>query len=169
MDNFYQHGLPQPFHISVGAVLFTDTFEICTHHFIASEVPEQYRFLLGGLPHAYYLMRESLEGDESLQTGVKRGIYEEFGATGRVEKYLGSLTSEITGPNETFQKLTIYHAVHVESLGERPAIDGESKSLMEWYPAHDLLELYEKQARNTDRPELNETEIIKRFINAYGL
>ena len=29
--------------------------------------------------------------------------------------------------------------------------------------------MYEKQAAMTDRPELNETEIIRRFMTAYGL
>ena len=107
MDKFYQHSLPQPFHISAGAVLFNDRMEICTHHFVADKVPENIRFLMGGLAEGYHLMRESLEGDESLQTGVHRGLYEEFGATGTIEKYLGSLTCTVVTPQRSFEKLTI--------------------------------------------------------------
>ncbi len=168
-STFYQHSLPQPFHISAGAVLFNDQMEICTHHFFASTVPEHLRFLMGGLVEGYHLMRESLEGDESLQTAVHRGIYEEFGATGIIEKYLGSQLCTITTPTSEFEKVTVYHAVRLLELCPRPDIDIESRSQMEWYKAGELLSLYEKQASMTDRPELDEAEIIKRFITAYGL
>ncbi len=168
-NNFYQHGLPQPFHISAGALLFNDQTEICTHHFYATEVSANLLFLLGGLSEGYHLMRESLEGDESLQTAVHRGLYEEFGATGTIEKYLGSQVCMVTTPERQFEKLTVYHAVRLIELGDRPDIDAESRSKMEWYSAVDLLSMYEKQAAMTDRPELNETEIIRRFMTAYGL
>src|SRR3990167_4272461 len=40
MNNFYQHSLPQPYHISVGGVLFNDNHEICVHHFFKKDIPE---------------------------------------------------------------------------------------------------------------------------------
>jgi len=169
MSKFYQHTLPQAFHLSVGAVLFNDKMEICTHHFIEKYHPKELKYLLGGLDDAYHLVRESLEGDESLQSAVLRGVYEEFGAKGVVEKYLGPLTCTVKTPTKAFQKLTLYHSVRLTELGERPDIDEESHSEMEWYAPKELLDLYKKQATLTDREELNEVEVIRRFIEAYEI
>lgn len=168
MDKFYQHSLPQPFHLSVGAVLFNEQGKICVHHFFAEKIPEHQRFAAGGLPEFYYLMRESLEGDESLQTAVHRGLKEEFGAEGTIEKYLGSTVYEIVTPMKKFEKTTVYHAVRLKELGPREIYDEESETVMEWHEPRELLALFREQAQKTDRPELNETSIIERFIAIYG-
>ncbi len=166
---FYQHGLPQPYHVSVGAVVFNDDFKICTHHFTTEQVPKQLRHLCGGLSDVYHLMRESLEDGEVLEAAVRRGIQEECGATGEIEKYLGSLVCTVTAPKSTFEKTTLYHAVRLHELGERLIDDVESTSMLEWYSPFELLALYEQQAKATNRAELHEAEIIRRFIAAYNL
>src|SRR3990167_8504982 len=79
MNNFYQHSLPQPYHISVGGVLFNDNHEICVHHFFKKDIPEAVHFLMDFQDDIYHLMRESLEGNEPLQDAVVRGMKEEFG------------------------------------------------------------------------------------------
>lgn len=165
---FYQHGLPQPFHVAVGAVLFNDDLEICVHHLFVSKMPERLRFLSGGLDEYYHLMRESLEGNEPLHDAVHRGLYEEFGAKGNIERYLGSVECRVTTPKHQFQKTTIYHAVRLIELGERPDIDEESRSKMEWHAPEALLEMFRRQATLTDRPELDELAVVERFIAIYG-
>jgi hypothetical protein len=170
MENkFYQHGLPQPFHISVGAVLFDEEFKVCVHHFTTKDLPPNVQFHSGGLPDFYHLMRESLEGNEPLHDAVHRGIYEEYGATGIIERYLGAMECQVQTPTTTFQKITLYHAVRLKELGERPHIDEESVSKMELHTAPELLEIYRAQAEKTDRPELQEGEIIQRFMHAYNI
>jgi len=52
------------------------------------------------LDEVYHLMRESLEGNESIHDAVLRGVQEEFGATGIVDKYLGSKIDMITSPTK---------------------------------------------------------------------
>ncbi len=169
-SKFYQHGLPQSFHISVGGVLFNEDNEICIHHFDTNKLPENLKFLAGGLDEYYHLMRESLEGNEPLHDAVLRGVQEEFGAEGTVDKYLGSKLDIITGPNQNpFEKLTIYHAIRLTKLGERPDIDVENKTVMEWHSPQDALEMYKTQASKTSRPELDESVIVERFIEAYNL
>jgi len=170
-SKFYQYGLPQPYHISVGAVVFNDQYEICLHHFFKDKVPERLHFLSDGLDEIWHLVRESLEGDESLQAAVLRGVQEEFGITGRVEKYLGAKIDVITGPQKIhpFEKLTVYHAVRAIEYGERPDIDEESRTVMEWHSPAQAREIYRQQASLTTRPELDETIIIDRFIEAYQL
>jgi hypothetical protein len=44
-NKFYQYGLPQPFHVSIGAVVFNEQYEICLHHFYKKDTPEKLRFL----------------------------------------------------------------------------------------------------------------------------
>ncbi|MCA9367067.1 NUDIX hydrolase [Candidatus Kaiserbacteria bacterium] len=169
-DKFYQYSLPQPYHISVGAVVFNDKYEICLHHFEKKNVPEHLQFLGDYLDDVWHLVRESLEGDESLQTAVLRGVQEELGIEGRVEKYLGSKIDIITSPyREPFEKMTPYHAVRAVSVGERPNIDAENKTIIEWHSPQAALEIYREQAKKTTRPELDEAIIIARFIDAYGL
>lgn len=169
-NKFYQHSLPQPFHISVGAVLFNEKHEICLHHFEKRNVPEKLHFLGDYLDDVWHLVRESLEGNEPLHDAVLRGVHEEFGAKGIVDKYLGSKIDIIISPTKApFEKLTVYHAVKLESLGERPDIDAESRTKMEWHSPQSALKIYKNQSSQTNRPELDESVIIQRFIEAYDL
>ena len=170
MSKFYQHTLPQPYHLSVGGVLFNDKYEICIHHFYKKDFPEHLHFLADYQDEIWHLMRESIEGNEPLQDAVLRGMKEEFGADGVVDKFLGAKIDIITVPNqESFEKLTVYHSVRLTGLGDRPNIDVESSSEMEWYTPESALEIYRIQATKTNRPELNEAVIIERFMNAYGI
>ncbi len=169
MNRFYKYDLPdKPFHISVGAVLFDDNHRICLHHFYKNHVPAKLHFLIDFMDECYHLMRESLEGNEPLQDAVLRGIREEFGATGVVERYLGAKIDEIQQPDgQTFEKLTIYHAVRLTGFKERVVSDVESQTKMEWCSPAEALAIYDAQCRVTQRPELDERIIIQRFIDLY--
>ncbi len=170
MDRFYQHSDTQHFHISVGAVVFNEKSEICVHHIKLEQVPESSKFLCDYLSDVWYLMRESLEDGETLSAAVHRGCKEEFGAEVSIEKYLGAKIDAIITPNQpSFEKLTIYHAVRLNGLGERTDIEGERDTIMEWYTASELLALLNTQCAKTKRPELDERIIIERFMKAYEL
>lgn len=171
MSKFYKYELPEkPFHISVGAVVFNDQYEICLHHFYKKNIPEHLHFLADHMDECYHLMRESLEGNEPLHDAVLRGVEEEFGATGTVEKYLGSKIDTILQPDgQTFEKTTIYHAVRLDELGERLSTDVESQTKMEWLAPAVALTIYDQQCQTTKRPELDERVIIERFMAAYNL
>ena len=94
MRSKYQNQEGQPFHISVGAILVNQEGEICVHAVQKRDVRQDVREAMDsvGIDTAYYLMRESLEDGETLEEAVLRGIYEEFGATGTVTKYLGAIS-----------------------------------------------------------------------------
>lgn len=162
MSNFYKYSLPEkPFHISVGAVLFNEKNEICRHHFFKKDMPQQVHFLADYMDEGYMLMRETLEGNEPLQTAVLRGIKEEFGAFGIVEKYLGAKMDVILEPDEkTFEKLTIYHAVRLEKTGEPMPGDVENNSKLEGHSPEDTRKIYSKKTSQSKRPEPDERIII---------
>lgn len=169
MEKFYQHTFPQPFHLSVGAVLFNEKKEVCVHHFHTEKIPETLQFLAGGLDEFYLLMRESVEGDESLQQAVHRGLLEEFGAVGSIDRYLGALTCDVRSNERIFEKTTLYHAVELQELRERALVDEESETDMEWHSPRDVLSLFRSQGSRTERKELDESLIIERFIATYGV
>jgi hypothetical protein len=170
MGALYQSGDDKPYHVSVGAVLFNDKFEVCVHRCTQSMVPDRYKWLTDGLDIMYTLMRESLENDEPLEAAVHRGLAEEFGAIGEIEKYLGARIANVTTPNGFgFEKTTLYHAVRLCELGERDPEDEEGFSELVWVPVVELLGLMKEQATKTNRSELNEVEVIERFMASYDI
>lgn len=68
---FFQAKNEQPYHLSIGAVLFNEDGRVACHHF-----PE-----ILGQKDIYILMRESVEDEETPLETLQRGLEEEFGAT----------------------------------------------------------------------------------------
>ncbi len=166
MDNLYSYSRRNPYHVSVGAVLFNNRGEVCVHRYLSTDFPNDVKHLSGGLDEVYILMRETLHDGESMSEAVLRGIEEEFGAKGVVEKYLGALISNVDdGDDLIFEKTTLYHSVRLQRVGlKRDETEIENRSKLLWLAPSDLLSIMEKQVSLTTREELNETEIIRRFI-----
>lgn len=162
MKKLFQHSETNHFHISVGALLVKDG-KVLVHRVPREKMPEKYHHLLGGLEQVYMLMRESLENDESLEGAVLRGIKEEFGAVGAIQRYLGSIQAKLHDAGG-FEKTTLYFEVLCTSLGERPSDDEESFTLLEWHDPKELLELMRSQVKHTDRADLDETKILETYL-----
>lgn len=163
MTSIYQHTIENPFHISVGAVLVNEKGEICVHTFPTSELSEDIRSAVKA-ERVYILMRESVEDGETLSETVTRGLQEEFGATGTVKRYLGSLRGRALSSKGfgTFQKTTLYFLVELEKMGERPA-DEESHSELQWIEPQELIEKMQAQ-RSNSRDDMDESEILENYL-----
>lgn len=161
MTSIYQHTVENPFHISVGAVLVNERGEICVHTFPVSELPEDIQSALT-VDRLHILMRESVEEGETLSEAVLRGLQEEFGATGTVTRYLGSLRGQASSPKGVFQKTTLYFLVELGAMGERP-LDEESSSELQWIESSLLIEKMRAQKSN-QRDDMDESEIIENYI-----
>jgi ADP-ribose pyrophosphatase YjhB (NUDIX family) len=169
MKPLYQHHEGQPFHISVGAVLVNDEAKICVHKNTTDSMPTKWHHILGGLTETYVLMRETVEGGETLEEAVRRGLKEEFGAEAKVTKYLGSIQAMIVNKDSTeWEKTTLYFAAQLTHLGERSATDDDSHSTLEWIEPKVLIEKMAAQGMNTVRQDLNESKIIKAYLE-YGI
>ena len=163
--NLFQHHADSPFHISVGAVLVNNEGKILTHYRTVKTTPAQYLNTLGGLEDAYTLMRETIENGESIEGAVLRGLREEFGAEGTIEKYLGSIRiPQLHAKTRTFEKTTLYFQVTFTKQNERPTDDGESHTELIWETPEFLIERMREQGRTANREDLDESEIIEAYV-----
>lgn len=153
---FFQFHQTQPYHLSIGAVLFDQQGRIACHHF--NEI--------FGHQDIYILMRESMEDDETPLMTLHRGLKEEFGATAKPIAFLGCLSGHLPYSNP-FNKTTLYVACQVLNFDpeSRDLHDPESSSTIEWIDPYQLIDLMQKQGtRFQQRVDADESEIIKRAL-----
>lgn len=153
---FFQASLMQPYHLSVGAVLFDHNGHVACHHF---------KEILG-YKDIYILMRESIENDETLLMTLDRGLQEEFGATAKPIAFLGSLSGFLKDPKLPFDKTTLYIACQLTSWNpaERDPNDPEANSIIEWLEPAELISLMQLQGNRFKRVDADESEMIKRAL-----
>lgn len=154
---FFQANKNQPYHLSVGVVLFNSEGKVACHHF---------KEILGH-KDIYILMRESMEDNETPLITAERGLKEEFGATGTPLAFIGSLAGYLPDSKLSFEKTTLYIAYALTELKEedRDTSDIEASSSIEWFNPDDLILLMQKQgARFNHRIDADESEMIKRAL-----
>jgi hypothetical protein len=154
---FFQASQRQPYHLSIGAVLFDQNGRIACHHFHE----------IFGYKDIYILMRESIEDNEAPLTTLHRGLKEEFGATAQPVAFLGSLSGYLPDPRLSFEKTTLYIACQLIDWNpkDRDLADPEAGSTIEWLEPNTLISLMEQQGvRFQHRADADESEMIKRAI-----
>jgi len=167
MVKTHQQDEDSPFHISVGAVPVGPEGKILVHRRTKENTPEELVGILNDLPEQYVLMHESLENDESLESAVRRGLKEEFGAIGSVSNYIGSLQYMHTWSGRTFEKTILYYEAKITEMGERSADDLEGFSELFWAEPHFLIEKMNLQAEHSKNPRVSEAKIIEAYLK-YG-
>lgn len=154
---FFQASKEQPYHLSIGSVLFNQDGLVACHHF---------KEILGH-KDVYILMRESMENGETPLMTLQRGLMEEFGATGQPIAFLGSLVGHLPDPRLPFEKTTLYVACQLIDWNpaERNADDPESGSIIEWLEPEVLITLMEAQGVIFHhRADADESEMIRRAL-----
>lgn len=168
MSILHQNKPNQPFHVSVGAVVINDKGKIRVHKRVPGTTPPEWLFTLGGLKESYTLMRETVENGEVLEEAVLRGVREEFGIEGEIRKYLGSIQAHlVNGKGMHWEKTTLYYLVAMKEEHERHADDGESHTELVWADADFLMEKMGEQGKATKREDLDESKILRAYLE-YG-
>jgi 8-oxo-dGTP pyrophosphatase MutT (NUDIX family) len=153
---FFQANREQPYHLSVGAVLFDEDGRIACHHF-----PEVF-----GYKDIYILMRESMEDGETPLETLHRGLKEEFGAAAEPIAFLGALTGYLPDPRLPFEKTTLYIACKVQTWNpeERALDDPEAGSQIEWLDPQELIKIMKAQGERFRRVDADESLMVERAL-----
>ncbi len=155
-----------PYHLSVGALVYNTERKYLVHYF-----PE-YKHLTD----FYRLMKETMEEGESPLATLERGLREEFGASGKMKAFLGSKAfedtwfSNINNP-KTVQKTVIYFLVELQNLDEtkRSQEDIEGKTDLRWVTAPELKENMLQKCNEYKIEEFDEVEIVERAESALNI
>jgi hypothetical protein len=153
---FFYVSQQQPYHLSIGAVLFDEAGRIACHHFEN----------VLGYDEIYILMRESMEDGETPLMTLHRGLREEFGATAEPVVFLGCLSGWLCEPHLLFEKTTLYIACQVKTWNpeERDQNDPEAVSTIEWKEPYELIGLMQQQGERFKRVDADESEMIRRAL-----
>lgn len=154
-SGFFNATAKSPAHFSVAAVLINDRHELAMHHWDHCAWGD----------NIYSLMHETLHGHEPLESGVARGLQEEFGAQGKLLAYLGAeaQTFHVAYENRTLRKTTAYFLVDLTSIdpARREEAGPESESDILWLSISEAKAIMREQGqRFPDRPDLDETNAL---------
>lgn len=154
--DFFKAAPSNPYHLSIGAVLFNREGQIACHHFKE----------IFGYKDIYILMRETMEADETPLMTLSRGLKEEFGATAETLAFLGCLSGFLPDLRFSFNKTTLYFACLVTDWHpeNRDPNDPEAISQIEWLEPEKLIVLMQQQGAKFHRVDADESEIIQRAL-----
>jgi ADP-ribose pyrophosphatase YjhB (NUDIX family) len=160
IESFFKSTKESPYHLSVGAVLVDTEGNIACHYFKkfqATNEDQKYNDF-------YILMRETVEAGEGLEEAVLRGIKEEFGATGEIEKFIGTLLTKFPRGNVWVEKATLYFIIRLKEfdINARVLEDCEKDSVIQWQSIDFLISKMEEQRKRFERTDFDESEILKR-------
>ncbi len=117
---------------------------------------------MGEFDNFYLLMRETIEPNETIEYCLSRGLMEEFGATGELQSYIGSITSHFPHKNVEIEKTTLYFLCKATSfdLNKRKADDPEASSQIMWLSKEELIEKMREQGQRLNRQDLDESKVL---------
>lgn len=156
--NLVKHSKENLFHVSIGALITNEKGEVCTHY-IKGPWGD-------GVEDTYILMRETPEQGESFEETVQRGIMEEFGITGEIQRYLGSIQSHFPRWGKEVEKTTLYFHVVCKNVNPdaRSQEDLEYNAETCWVEPHELIRLMDAQQKRYQRTDLCESKIVRAFL-----
>lgn len=152
MKSIFEATKENPYHVSVGAVVLNNDNLVCTLRY------KNFK----GFGEIYTLMRETVENDESLSRALHRGLQEEYGITGNIVRYMGSLVGSFFRDEVLVEKTTLYFLVQMVEIDKSLTTEhviGEGVEI-EWLSVDFLILKMKEQEIKTGWSSLNESQIL---------
>ena len=158
----FQGNFEHPQHISAGAILLNERGEVCCHHLFTKNLKGYWAD--EEIDDFYLLMRETIQHDESLEEALHRGLMEEFGATGELVDYVGSIKSSFKHKGVEVERTTLFFLCKLKTLdaARRSDHDIEGKSVIEWQTPEYLIPRMKEQSVKYGRTDIDESSILER-------
>ncbi len=158
-QNYFQGTTIKPYHLSIGAVVVNKEGKVCCHYFKSVKIPGD----LTALDDFYILMRETPELDETIVETLNRGLMEEFGITGEVITYIGSIQTSFPRKEIRIEKTTLYFLVNPTEIDhtKRKSDDEERESEIQWHDIDFLISKMKEQAPRLHRDDIDESSILE--------
>ncbi len=159
MENYFKGTKTHPYHLSIGAVVVNEENKVCCHYF------KKLKFIKTGesFDDFYILMRETMEMGESIEDTLHRGLMEEFGITGEIITYLGSIKANFPIDEVLIEKTTLYFLVKMKTFKPdlRSSEDIEKESEIQWQTVDFLISKMKGQSLRLNST-LDESAILER-------
>ncbi len=158
MKNYFRATPNNPFHLSIGAIIFNNDYSKVLCHYIKK---------IGHVTDIYVLMRESIEPNETFADALFRGAKEEFGAEIEVLDFAGTILSvdkwfgEIDKETEV-EKTTLYFVCKLINQDNSKRVDdntAESKSKLVWLTPDDLISKQKEQFEKYGVTNIDERKV----------
>jgi hypothetical protein len=163
-ENYFDAKISKPYHLSVGAILINKEREVCCHYFKQ----------LGDFQNVFLLMRETLNPNEKIENGIRRGLKEEFNAEAKLITYIGSEVAYDKWFNgkwpwlnfnepTNFQKTTIFFLLDLVSIDikNRDKTDDEGFSEILFLSFDDLIQKQKDQLKRYKFNGLGEISVLE--------
>jgi 8-oxo-dGTP pyrophosphatase MutT (NUDIX family) len=159
MDNYFKGTKRHPYHLSIGAVVLNEENKVCCHYFKKMTLRKAFE----SFTDFYILMRETMEMGESIEDTLHRGLMEEFGITGDIVTYLGSIKGNYPIDEVSIEKTTLYFLVKMKTFKPelRSKEDAEKESDIEWQTIDFLIPKMIDQAKRLNET-LDESLVLER-------
>lgn len=154
MSNLFAGQEGAPYHLSVGAAVINDKGEVCCRH---HQTDEHNRPVDG-----YVLMRETIEGGESLEIAVERGLKEEFRVKASMRDFLGPVISHYGFKDYQIEKTTLFFLCDFQSYVEGSVSGFETDGKLEWRDIDFLTEKNIAQAKHLGRDDIDDSIALER-------
>lgn len=171
MDNYFKGVKNKPYHLSVGAVVVNEENKVCCHYF--KKITRRKAF--ANFTDFYLLMRETMEMGETIEQTLHRGLMEEFGVTGEIVTFLGSIKSNYPIDNILIEKTTLYFLVRMKTFNPelRSQEDAEKESEIQWQTIDFLIPKMIEQEVRLKYSTMDESSVLEKakayIANLHGI
>ncbi|BCX14302.1 MAG: hypothetical protein KatS3mg085_834 [Candidatus Dojkabacteria bacterium] len=152
--NIHTQNPKYPYHVSAGAVVLNSKNQVALQYFKHN----------AGHDNVYYLMRESLENNTTIEETLANGLMKEMGITAQIRHFVGSrVTTFLDADGNEITKTTIYYLCDLISVDEskKDPENPEGSSEVKFFDLSDAIKITQDQLKRTNYLDICEFDILQ--------